>query len=354
MSLLNKIDNAVCLLDLASMISTNAFNEDITDILSNYEIQKNGNVYPYSIKMFIKWVYCIEKKKKVIELDFNKIENDMKYQYLLYHQTDPEYLQSMYYNYNLDKFDYMAYKKTEELNLENKKLFGTEDNHTIIHYILYELSLHEGFIFNKINTHQDILKITEQGLMIIKLLIKNKIITTEETYEAGTCGISIYEQIKLQLLQMDHYISDDNKYKQIYIDIYFEFVLYCMQWRHKLNNYNMEPIMMVEIPHNDIWKTHNFFQTEAGSGGYYKYHFKSFISNKTKLIQRLIFRGIEPFAVCIEQQMIYDYHFHTNISFCKLFEKQLSFNNSFDIQLFRNKMASCSPLMIFPFLRQAK
>eukprot|EP01084_Bolivina_argentea_P096611 173687_1 len=117
MSLLQNIDDTLLFIDLATTISSKQYGENI-------EEKELDNGYPYSLKQFIQWIHFIETKSTVIDLNFDKIENDLKYQYLLYHENKSEYLKQIYYD-------------EENSKLEKKKLFG--GSNTIIHYILNEL-----------------------------------------------------------------------------------------------------------------------------------------------------------------------------------------------------------------------
>ena len=68
----------------------------------------------------------------MIDLDIDKIDNDIKYHYLLYHKLNPKYLKSIYYNYNLGDVRWSPIDENaddlKDWNLDNQAIFGEDTN----------------------------------------------------------------------------------------------------------------------------------------------------------------------------------------------------------------------------------
>ncbi len=94
--------------------------------------------YAYSVQCFIDWIDAIETNDKIIELNFDKIEQDLKQQL----ETGKAKCKDLFYpniqsHYTCD--DKPDHKKDQN-KIENwyQKLFAAEPS--IIHYILYNKS----------------------------------------------------------------------------------------------------------------------------------------------------------------------------------------------------------------------
>ena len=157
---------------------------------------------PYSLQCLIDWIYNIEEKDRITELDFDKIEQDLKQlkfkygdkvQGLFYPNWQPmKYI----YGYEHKQYDRSIYEKNKE-NIKHihKQIFGGTES--IIHYILQN----KTFLFKlpspdvddlqqkldniiKKNGDQSFKLNMKQSIYILRLLLfKYEIISVDLLYE---------------------------------------------------------------------------------------------------------------------------------------------------------------------------
>eukprot|EP01084_Bolivina_argentea_P232520 391896_1 len=366
MSVVNKLNDIISFIELSSNVCSEHYDENINSILIDNNIDCN---YPYSLKCFIKWVHFIEHKSTVIDIDFDKIEMYLKYHYRLYHTNKLNDLRQIYYNFEVDKYDtsFETETKMEKSNLDNKKLFAGE--HSIVHYILHNLcpSNWNNIINYKIKNENDALKSLTQSIMIIRLLIKENIVSVENAFEFGHHGLTIHEKIKDELFEIEKIISDENKYKTKFIDMYFDLYLFSIKSRKPMINdmYRGDAIIQLNISKDGYWLYKNICHNDFGMR-HINYNFNDFMPNNgSNLIQRLLFRGISPFAIFFEkgimldQDNAYDVYLQceemTEAFLCTTFSDTLL--SKIDVTMwseFNRKVVLTAPLMVLQFLKETK
>ena len=353
--LLRTVEELITLVEISQSIS-NTVQNDSVDILSEYGFNLR---HPYSLKCFMKWAHFIVKESKVIDLDWNNIENDLKYQHLLYHKYNGDSLRKIYFNWIVDKWDMEpeTWQRMEKTNPENRKLFNDEP--TIIHFILRSLSWNESL------KAMDLAKAVKQGAIILKLLFKYDVITGDEALIFGSFGESIYEKISSRLGDIDEYF--ENEYKINVVNEYFDLLWFCMNKRNTINDgiFREEAMMKIECNNNRI-SSRNLLSREYGTGWCHGQHFRHYFSNKTKIIQKCLFYGISPLSISIEKgsavmdtikdinQTCYDFdaNMFKQILLNEL-EMKMNSNSSRIWKLWR-KIHLVSPLIIFEFLDDVK
>eukprot|EP01084_Bolivina_argentea_P067758 123341_1 len=127
-----------------------------------------------TLKCLKKWVDGIENNSKVIHINFNQMDKDLQFEYLLCNENKKilpvDYFRNIYYHSDSpDNQQYSTY------NSKNQSFFA--GHNSIIHYILNRATptLWEQIIFKFKNT-KDAFKVVECGAKIIKLLLKNNAI----------------------------------------------------------------------------------------------------------------------------------------------------------------------------------
>eukprot|EP01084_Bolivina_argentea_P058263 106384_1 len=128
----------------------------------------NISNYPYTLRCFIKWIYFIENESKIIDLDFNKIDKDLNYQYSWYNDKFRlNELRNIYFSFKDIEFCHQSEEFKQQMEI-NKKLFHGQ--YSIIHYILCSSII-------QYTEKIDIYKFNKYKMLILELLFKYNIIT---------------------------------------------------------------------------------------------------------------------------------------------------------------------------------
>eukprot|EP01084_Bolivina_argentea_P067759 123342_1 len=307
-----------------------------------------------TLKCLKKWVDGIENNSKVIHINFNQMDKDLQFEYSLCNENKnilpPNYFRNIYYYYrNAAKDDYYYSK----YNAKNQSFFAVSNS--IVHYILYYATPTQwDEIISKVRNKNDALKVVKYGAKIIKLLLKNKVISLHSYFTGTYIGINIYETIRDCLWKNNsvtihkYYFGSNNNnkiFKQKCMDIYCDLFLFCIRLSNK-----KEAIVKIKCNGHDWWHE-NIFPTQLRG----MKRGKSFMPNS--IIQRLLFRGIPPFLVYKRfNQFMWneavEITFDKNINeFNTLFKKAMSAETTENMQ---QKIAFCTPLTIFPLLIDAK
>eukprot|EP01083_Nonionella_stella_P035595 97110_1 len=285
-SLLRSLDDAISLVELNEAVSCTSHLDDITDILGGYFDDFDVNDHCYTTLCLWKWAHFLEKEKQAIDLDLEAIEKDLHYQQLLHHHTEPDYLQSTHYNYNVDAHDFMADRTTVKWNLKNKAIY--HNKHTIVHYIFYHLLRQNRELITKNDaTHEpDMIQSVKQSISIIKLLFKYNVITSDKVLRPGSYYQSIFDCICEDVVWFDSIaITDDNqqkrKHKQVLVDGIFDLFLFVIR-----NRDENDALIKIKIV-NDSWHISTLLKFSSMS--------------RPEALQRLLFYGVSPFSIAVQR-----------------------------------------------------
>eukprot|EP01084_Bolivina_argentea_P103176 184836_1 len=315
-----------------------------------YKVPHKVKMTP-SLKKFILWVDSIETKSKPIYIDFNQIDKDLKYQCSLY-QNRHNYLRKIYYYYGRNEMQFFYinweswydYKKP---NSENQKYF--HGHNTIIHWIINKsVPSKWNEIQKKLNNKDATMEVIKYGAMIIKLLMKNKIITGKQMFWTSEHAInfdssrSIYDEIKKELFIIPHLKCFDLiDYKQQCLDIYFDLLLFCLNNSSEINN------AMVDI-RLDTSSRNSGSRNEFS----HVFHSTTLIPSDLNLFQRLLFHCIPIFCITIDDNIDFSVeHFRAVIS--HFYEPKYKTTRCIQ-QYMITQRGLTAPLIILSFLKQVK
>ena len=274
---------------------------------------------PYSLQCLIDWIYNIEENDKLIELDFDKIEQDLeqlsikygsKVQGLFYPNWKPMKYIYPYQSYRHKHYHESIYEKNKE-NIKHihKQIFGGTES--IIHYILHN----KTFIFKlpspdvdnlqpkldniiKKNGNELFKSNMKQSIYILRLLLfKYEIISVDLLYEDHCTMWYDVESTMRGLIATKDF--NDQEIKSLYLDLLCDI-------------YSISESDQGTKGHNAII---NVFceesETDDEDGNSYKYNrwiHRSFFDNPGEnyadpvsisldIMKELLFRGIPPLQI---------------------------------------------------------
>lgn len=357
---------------------------------------------PYSLQQFIDFASNIINENKVIDLEWDKIDKDIKMQYIQY--TNKDTFTRLYYNYDApDKNDYM-FKFPDKYNQINKQRFSGE--HSIIHFIFSSLfgirTLRKQYQLNDSQMH----KARLNGCKMIKLLIENDAITGEEIFLCYSFGVTIIEAIAdgiksidtmkvYNLLHEDHNFSSSDDGKSQLEDCEKHYEKYQIEILEALIDllaccFNNVDTCKYAIFTNEIvcWEYDDSDDGNTDSGAR-RHLLKSLniwdsmityseplrnqclIPNNHQIIKRMLFRGITPFNFQIKTNNVIHYElnndgFYENVS--DVMQKKITdgrgltkqlWNEIDNVQLFSeeafdNALGIISPLLFYADYCDAK
>eukprot|EP01084_Bolivina_argentea_P017362 32442_1 len=174
------------------------------DYTTDIHLKQLKATLPFSIQEIIKFSYNIYRNKIVIDLNFEKIERDLKLQYHKYNDHNPNILKKLY-SWSAQVERGGDYKETQIVKAYN--MFFGKSNYTLPEYLSAQITFNKycEMEFPELCSN-DKIKIIKQLLKYFKLLIVNGVLDVYDSNETDTYGTNIWQEIQ-QLSSME--LSDN-------------------------------------------------------------------------------------------------------------------------------------------------